>query len=623
MSQLRVAGATLNQTPLDWEGNLKNIVDVIQVAKEAQVNLLCLPELCITGYGCEDTFLSEWLYKKALEQLKKIVKETEDIAVFLGIPVIYQNDKYNCAVLVENQEIKGFTAKQFLALDGVHYEPRWFKAWKATELVGLEIDGQKYPFGDLQYEVKGVKIGVEVCEDAWHEELRPAHQHCAIGVDLILSLNASHFAFEKSVKRQKLITNITEEYEVAYLYVNLLGNEAGRMIYDGEIMAFHNDKFLFQNKRFSYKNFNLASILFDFENPQNSKSEQVWEIDPENKNKDFVAAESIALFDYMRKSRSKGFVLSLSGGADSSTCAVLVAESIKNGIEELGLENFARKAGVFSEKEIKNILESENPLIEINAALLTCVYQAAASSSDETLESAKILAESINATFFDWNIGQEVATYTEKIENALQRKLTWKTDDIALQNIQARTRAPIVWMMTNIKNALLIATSNRSEGSVGYATMDGDTSGGLSPIAGVDKHFIRDWLVWAEKELDYTGLAPVNQLAPSAELRPQELHQTDETDLMPYQILVAIENLAIGKYYSPKQVFEELKDKNLEDEQLLKAHVKKFFQLWSRNQWKRERIAPSFHLDDYNVDPRSWYRFPILSGAFKEELASL
>src|SRR5690606_7153512 len=126
------------------------------------------------------------------------------------------------------------------------------------------------------------------------------------------------------------------------------------------------------------------------------------------------------------------------------------------------------------------------------------------------------------------------------IEQVLGRPVDWATDDIALQNIQARARSPIIWMLANIKNCLLLSTSNRSEGDVGYATMDGDTSGSISPIAAVDKSFLLRWLVYAEKELGYHGLSHVNRLSPTAELRPREQHQTDEEDLMPYEVLVDI-----------------------------------------------------------------------------------
>jgi NAD+ synthase (glutamine-hydrolysing) len=153
--------------------------------------------------------------------------------------------------------------------------------------------------------------------------------------------------------------------------------------------------------------------------------------------------------------------------------------------------------------------------------------------------------------------------------------------------------------------------------------MDGDTSGSLAPIAAIDKPFIQNWLRWAESELGYTGLSQVNSLKPTAELRPENQDQSDESDLMPYNILLEIEKCAIHNRQSPVEVYNTLKNKKLTESQSLKKHINTFFTLWSRNQWKRERIAPSFHLDDFNIDPKTWCRFPIISGGYFEELADL
>lgn len=329
------------------------------------------------------------------------------------------------------------------------------------------------------------------------------------------------------------------------------------------------------------------------------------------------------MFDYLRKSRSKGFVLSLSGGADSSTTAVLVAEMVKRGIDELGIEAFVTKIGLQDELQNALGLPKDQAIKFIMEKVLHCAYQSTVNSSNATRKAAQELSKEIGASYSEWAIDKEVNSYTASIEKVLGRPLQWDTDDIALQNIQARARSPIIWMLANIKNSLLLTTSNRSEGDVGYTTMDGDTSGSIAPIAAVDKHFIINWLKWAEKELGYKALSYVNSLSPSAELRPLENTQTDEDDLMPYAVIVEIEKLAIRDKKSPVEVYKILSEQNLEPQQLLKEHITKFFKLWSRNQWKRERIAPAFHLDDFNVDPRSWCRFPILSSGFEAELKEL
>ena len=184
-------------------------------------------------------------------------------------------------------------------------------------------------------------------------------------------------------------------------------------------------------------------------------------------------------------------------------------------------------------------------------------------------------------------------------------------------------------MLANLRGALLLATSNRSEAAVGYATMDGDTSGGLSPIAGIDKAFLLKWLQWMEStgpaEIGpYPALRAINVQQPTAELRPPNCHQTDEADLMPYDVLDAIERLAIRDKRTPLEVFEHLRIGFAKtSSKQLAQWIVRFFQLWCRNQWKRERYAPSFHVDDENLDPRSWCRFPILSGGYEYEIEQL
>jgi len=159
--------------------------------------------------------------------------------------------------------------------------------------------------------------------------------------------------------------------------------------------------------------------------------------------------------------------------------------------------------------------------------------------------------------------------------------------------------------------------------------MDGDTSGGLSPIAGIDKAFLRQWLKTMETDgsgncAAVASLCQVNEQQPTAELRPASYGQTDESDLMPYPLLDEIEGLAIRDKFSPAEVLRHLlaEPRDLTREELT-LYVRRFFQLWCRNQWKRERYAPSFHVDDKNLDPRTWCRFPILSGGFQRELDAL
>ena len=623
MKKFKVAGAALNQTPLAWHQNFNNIIEAIKLAKKEKVLFLALPELCICGYNCEDLFLSEWLYDSSLEWLLKVVPYTKGITVSLGLPVLFNEQNYNCVALLSDGVILGITAKQFMANEGVHYEKRWFKEWPKNKEADIYINGSMLPFGDIVYEVNGVKIGIEVCEDAWQGTNRPGVQHHLRGVHLIMVNNASHFSMGKTQQRTDLVLLGSLEFHCAYIYVNMLGNESGRCIYDGEILIAENGELVQRNNKLSYKDVDLVCATVSLTEPPQIQSDKIY-FDELDKNTEFIKAASLGLFDYLRKSNSSGFVLSLSGGADSALCAVLVAEMVRRGLRELGLEGFCHKLPASGLKVMElSLLHGEALQKALVQKLLTCVYQSTENSSEITFLAAKGVAESIGAEFMHWSVDEPVAYARKTVEAATGRKLDVNADDITLQNIQARSRSPLVWMLANLKGALLLTTSNRSEASTGYATMDGDTSGSLAPIGGVDKDFVRQWLRWAERKLGYSALGLVNVQAPTAELRPPGSKQTDESDLMPYNVLQAIERKAIKYRMSPLQVYRDLLNSNLEAPKLLETHVALFFTLWSRTQWKRERYAPSFHLDDYNIDPASWCRFPVLNGGFKVELEAL
>lgn len=606
--KLKIFGVSLNQTPLDWAGNTERIVSMVQRARNEKSDLICFQEMVVTAYGCEDLFLSEWLSIKAWEELEKIIPHCEDITACVTLPVRLNNTTYNGACVIQNKKVLGITLKQNLALDGVHYEPRWFEPWVPGKVVDHVQGSHAFPIGDLIYEVNGVRFGFEICEDAWRN-VRPGEALRQRGVDLIINPSASHFALGKSTSRENLIVESSQSFNCAYVYVNVLGNEAGRMIYDGDIIFAQYGKLLGVGRRLSFGPSHWRTCSIDFADP--SQSEVLAPTDNKERHEEFAQSISLALYDYLRKSKAQGFVLSLSGGADSACCAVLVAEMVRRGVKELGSDVFCSNLN----------LKGTNDERAMVAQLLTCAYQSTRNSSATTLNAAQHLATSIGAAFHHWSVDEEVVSYSAKIETALGRSLTWDQDDIALQNIQARARSPIIWMLANIKKALLLTTSNRSEGDVGYATMDGDTSGSLAPIAGIDKAFILEWLTWAEKSLGYAGLKYVNTQAPTAELRPSSRAQTDEKDLMPYNILVAIERLALLDRKSPVQVYEAMRGTHRTPD--LKSYIRKFFRLWAANQWKRERLAPSFHVDDLNVDPRSWCRFPILSASFHAELEQL
>ena len=665
MKRIRLGAAILNQTPLDWVGNTDRILDAIQQARLQDVAVLCLPELCITGYGCEDMFLSPSVWRTAWDMLQKIVPETRGMVVSVGLPLYVTNGVYNAACVVADGQIVGFVAKQHLAGDGLHYEPRWFRVWPAEVVTEFHRDGHCWPIGDLMFECDGVRIGFEICEDAWVAG-RPGNRMAECGVDVILNPSASHFAFGKHEIRKRFVLEGSRSFGVSYVYANLVGNEAGRAIYDGGALIASSGDLIASGPRFGFHDVHVTVADVDVELTRTRRAaihsmptdvgddvhDRIARVpgklnsspapiegeplsapcaEPMTRADEFTQAIALALFDYMRKSRSNGFVVSMSGGADSSAIACLIRCMVERGLQDLGVDGFAAKLS-YIRSLVTLAAEHPNAAEFANAAmalLFTGMYQATRNSGEVTRSAAEGVTKAVGGTYYEISVDDIVQQYTSTIETAIGRPLTWQQDDITLQNIQARTRSPSVWMLANLNNALLLSTSNRSEAAVGYATMDGDTSGGLSPIAGIDKAFLRRWL--RVMETDGAGgcsaipeLHLVNKQQPTAELRPQEYEQTDEGDLMPYPLLDQIERLAIRDKLSPPEVLETLlREGTPYDKPQLIEWVKRFFRLWSRNQWKRERYAPSFHVDDKNLDPKTWCRFPILSGGFQYELDAL
>jgi NAD+ synthase (glutamine-hydrolysing) len=413
MRELTIGGAALNQTPMDWAGNARNIRRALQIARDQGIEVLCLPELCITGYGCEDLFLSPWLSEKAVDVLAELLPHCHGIVVSIGLPVRIDHAVYNCAALVDDGKLLGIAAKQFLANEGVHYEPRWFTPWKAGDETQVDIGAHRVPFGDIVFPVLDTTIGFEICEDAWRTD-RPGCRFPQRGVEIILNPSASHFGFGKTRRREKLIREGSEKFNCYYVYANLLGNEAGRMIYDGEILLAGYGHFLGLNEKLSFQDVNVFARRIDLDN--RNPFDQRIEIPDEDKNDIFVRAEALALFDYMRKSRSRGFVLSLSGGADSSTCAVLIAEMVRRSVRELGWREVIRKLDL---KDLEAVLQDEMPesrlMRTITGNILTCAYQATVNSSQETLRSARDLAAELGATFHHWEIDDVVGKYVDKV----------------------------------------------------------------------------------------------------------------------------------------------------------------------------------------------------------------
>jgi NAD+ synthase (glutamine-hydrolysing) len=668
MKLIKVGAAVLNQTPRDWKGNRANIVEAVKQAREQGVTVLCLPEATITGYGLEDDLFCADVPARAMKKLVDLAQSfytpvpQRQMIICIGLPVRFNNTLYNAVATIVGDKVVGFTCKQHLAGDGIHYEPRHYKPWPAGVMQYLTIPEQPepVPFGDVHFNIGGIKIGYEICEDAWVAN-RPGTVLATKGIDIFLNPSASHFSFGKLNTRKNFVVDGSRAFSATYIYANLVGNEAGRAIYDGGALIATGGTLVAQGKRFTFENVLLTTAVVDIDNTRTSQvrtasfmpdvekynegcvtvpftyphvtepvttspKEEAWESLPTVKHEECTRAIGLALLDYKRKSHTKGFVISLSGGCDSAMVTYLCARGIELAIEELGVTEFLNKyAPHFKPHEANNTPRwSEAEWVKhIAYHLITTAYQPTENSGAVTRNAAAAVAEGLNVPHYVLDVDPMFKEYLKVGATVKGRALNFQDDDIVMQNLQARVRAPSIWMIANMEGKLLLTTSNMSEAAVGYATMDGDTAGCVAPISGLPKDYIREYLRWVEK--GFPEMRFVNNQQPTAELRPAANKQTDEDDLMPYALLHKIQKMVVKNRYIPVEIYHALrqdKDVTIENNQLI-GYITKFFRLFSINQWKRERYALGFHMDDHNLDPRSWCRTPILTGGYEEELAEL
>jgi len=330
---------------------------------------------------------------------------------------------------------------------------------------------RELPLGDVHFDAGGIKIGFEICEDAWIAK-RPGAELSLDAVDVILNPSASHFAFGKKDVRRRLTLEGSRAFGVTYVYANLMGNEAGRAIYDGDALIATGGKLVASAPRFSHRDHAAIEATVDVDltrsrhgwlssftprvqlepdecvefpheypsaepEPTRAPSDG-WESSVHSKEEEFTRAVSLGLLDYLRKSRSRGFVVSLSGGADSSAVACLVSLMVRFAVAELGEDGLREKLA-----HIPALRDCQGTRA-ITRALLTTVYQSTRNSSETTRNAAREVAEALGARHLELDVDELVERYVKLSEGALGRSLGWETDDIALQNIQARVRAPSV-----------------------------------------------------------------------------------------------------------------------------------------------------------------------------------
>jgi NAD+ synthase (glutamine-hydrolysing) len=668
-----VAAASLNQTVGDWEGNRRRILDAIRTARERGARLLGLPEMCIPGYSLGDRLLMQGTLDRSWSMLRSIQGETDGIAVCVGLPVWHRGVLYNAVAVLADGQLAGLVAKGHLATGDVQYENRWYQGWTHGAIEPFQCpNGEEVPIGHLIFDAPGLgRFGIEICEDGW-KGLRPGSLDALAGAQILLNPSASWFTVGKHRVRRRIVTQVSSEDHCVYLYTSLLGCDATRLVFDGSVFITQDGRVLAEGRRFA---FDAESVLVDrvvdiaaldrLRMEEGSWRQQVEAMklgrfgpvprtvalegdfstkevpeatspywlegteqtspdpsldwlaenglisqDPTPQDLPYLELElalCLGLREYLRKCGIPGVALALSGGRDSSMCALLVHRTFHYDRPDLDPE--ALRAYV--------------------AEHFVTAYLATDNSSEETRAAAAALAEEAGSRHLECDLQGAVDQHVSLVSGMTGQDIGWHDPayDLPLQNVQARLRGSLIWMIANLERLLLISTSNKSEAAVGYATMDGDTSGGLAPIADVPKSLVIAWLAWAARFHGFASVTEVTAVPATAELRPQEMSQTDEDDLMPFFVLDQLMYHFVQEGLGPLEMFQRLwpamRRRYGDDPAAFAAHIRRFVRLLCQAQWKRERFAISFRVTAFDLDPKTGFRFPPVQMPFTEELAEL
>jgi NAD+ synthase (glutamine-hydrolysing) len=528
MRSLRIAMAQINSIVGDLAYNCNKITDCIADAKRQQVDLVAFPELVLTGYPPEDLLLKPKFIQDNLTALKSLLKHTRGITAVVGF-VDSQDDIYNAAAVIHDGKLAGVYHKIYLPNYGVFDEDRYFQA------------GTGYPV----FVLNGITIGVNICEDIWYPDGPAIVQTLGGGAELIVNISASPYHSGKWTTREKMLSTRARDNAVIVAYNNLVGGQ-DELIFDGMSMVLDQDgEVLARAKQFEedllISDLNLDAVfrarLHDprrrkeklaFESAQNHVTRTVLSDLPPQKKKKPVKRRSegvlplpeeiyqalvLGVKDYVAKNGFSKVLIGLSGGIDSALTATIA-------VDALGAENVA---GVF----------------------MPSMY-----SSKDSEEDATLLAKNLGIHYSIIPITGLFKAYLHQLETEFKGKPTDTTEE----NLQARVRGNLLMALSNKYHWLVLTTGNKSELSVGYATLYGDMAGGFAVIKDVLKTLVYE-LARHRNARDRHPVIPqrVFDKAPTAELRP---NQTDQDTLPPYDILDGILQAYVEEDRSPDEIVE-------------------------------------------------------------------
>jgi NAD+ synthase (glutamine-hydrolysing) len=553
---MRLALAQIDTVVGDLAGNRERILGRLEEARDTGADLVLFPELAVTGYPPEDLLLRPGFLKAAARTLDEIAAATKGIAALVGTPHL-DRDLFNACAICVDGELKAIYRKQFLPNYGVFDEDRYFQPGRGLVLLRC---------GDAL-------VGPTVCEDIWQPG-PPATDLALAGAHVVANISASPFHVGRGAEREAMLATRARDNSSWIAFVNAVGAQ-DELIFDGQSLVLdENGEVVVRGPAFEE-----ALLLVDV---------------------DATTAVARRLRDTRRRSLARSrrelpeaavIDVPLHGRAGTHPIETTVAEPLDELEEmrlaiELGLGDYATKNGFTDvvlgiSGGIDSALTAALAVEALGPEHVVCVSMPSRYSSEETQRDARAVAESLGTRYLEIAIEPVVAAFGE----ALAEAFAGTEPGLAEENVQARARGVILMALSNKFGWLALATGNKSELSVGYATLYGDMAGGFALLKDVYKtdvyRLARHLNERAERELIPTS---VLERAPSAELRPD---QRDEDSLPPYAKLDEV----LEAYVELDSSREELTSDGFDPE-----IVERALAMIDRAEYKRRQAAPGVKL---------------------------
>ena len=620
---VRVGAVVPKLKVADTEFNCNEIIEQIEIASNNKIQIAIFPELCITGYTCQDLFEQDTLLEEAEKSLSKILDYTNnlDIICIIGMPIKHENQLFNTAVVIQKGEILGVVPKTFIPNYGEFYEKRWFASSKNANKKEIEMLGQKVPFGiDLLFKDKEnneICFGIEICEDIWAVE-PPSNKLALLGANIIFNLSASNEVIGKKEYRRELVKMQSAKTISGYVYCSSGVNEStSDVVFSGESMIFENGSCLANNQRFDFKS-NMIFTEIDTKRLANDRRKNISfmgdSVDleyreikinipdniedltreysktpfvPEDKKKiseiceEILNIQSSGLAKRLLHTNINKTVIGISGGLDSTLAFLVIIKAY----------------------EILNI-PKEN---------IIAITMPGFGTTSRTHNNSMKLINEYGATFREINITKSSLQHFEDIGHDKNIK------DVTYENAQARERTKILMDIANKENGLVVGTGDLSELALGWCTYNGDHMSMYAVNASIPKTLVKYIIKWVadnSKEECKNIINDILDTPISPELLPPDekgnIEQKTEEQVGPYILhdFFLYHFLRYGA--EPKKIYmlacktfkEDFKEEQIKH--WLQVFIKRFF----TQQFKRNCMPDGPKVGSVSLSPRGDLRMP-------------